>query len=77
MPSKHRACIEAGEVGSNSGVEAARSEPVSRSGSEPDSASLMKPESGQAPRIAEARTNRDARFKSRGGTLLGGGASVQ
>jgi len=32
----------------------------------------MKPESGQAPRIAEASTNREAMLKSSGGTLRGG-----
>jgi hypothetical protein len=72
MRTEHQACSEAGGVGSNSGIEAPWSEPVSRSASEPDSASLMKPESGQAPRIAEASTNREAMLKSSGGTLRGG-----
>jgi hypothetical protein len=37
----------------------------------------MKPESGKAPGIAEASTNREVTFKSSGGTLRGGWGNAQ
>jgi len=70
-PTERPACSEAGGVGSNPGLEAPWSEPVSRSASEPNTASLYNPRAANHSGLPKPATHREATFTSSGGALRG------